>query len=100
MSSSHYTEMTTYTWDEAKRKINLRDHGLDFKDAATVIENNSSLTIEDTRYHYNERRFLTPGFYDSLEVAIVYAERHYGLRIISFRKATRRERLALFRANQ
>lgn len=54
--------MTIYTWDEAKRKSNLRDHGLDFADAAAVIEAINSVTVEDSRYHYTERRFSTLGF--------------------------------------
>ncbi|MYM75734.1 hypothetical protein GTP56_26575 [Duganella sp. FT134W] len=41
--------MTIYTWDEAKRKSNLRKHGLDFIDAHTIIER-SSYVVEDTRY--------------------------------------------------
>jgi uncharacterized DUF497 family protein len=88
--------MTTYTWDEAKRQHNLCKHGLDFADAATVIEDINAFTVEDLRYPYNEQRFLTLGFFDGQEVAIAHTERNYGTRIISFRKATRRERETLF----
>jgi uncharacterized DUF497 family protein len=88
--------MTIYTWDEAKRKSNLRNHGLDFADAGTVIEDVNSLTVEDTRYHYGECRFITLGFFLGQEVAVIFTERSNGTRIISFRKATRRERLTLF----
>lgn len=87
--------MTIYFWDEAKRKSNLRNHGLDFKDCAAVIEDSSSIMYEDTRYHYNERRFLTLGLSRGQEVAVVYTERNNGIRIISFRKVTRNERRAL-----
>ncbi|MRW87108.1 BrnT family toxin [Pseudoduganella sp. FT26W] len=92
--------MTIYTWDEAKRKSNLRNHGLDFADAAAVIEDFNSVTVEDKRYHYDERRFLTLGFSLGQEVAVIYTERNNGTRIISFRKASRRERLAILRANK
>ena len=87
--------MTIYEWNEAKRKDNLRNHGLDFKDCGAVIEDSSSITFEDTRYHYNERRFLTLGVSRGQEVAVVYTERHNGIRIISFRKVTRKERRTL-----
>ncbi|OEZ57267.1 BrnT family toxin [Duganella sp. HH105] len=73
MSSSHYTEMTTYTWDEAKRKANLRKHGLDFADAATVLEGNSA-TKEDTRFNYPERRFNTLGYLFGKSVVVTYTE--------------------------
>lgn len=90
--------MACYTWDEAKRKRNFSVHGLDFANAATVIEQGNSLTMEDMRYHYNERRYLTLGFFQGREVAVIYTERNNGKRIISFRKATRKERKALLEA--
>ena len=65
--------MTTYTWDEAKRKSNLRKHGLDFADAATVIEG-KSYTEEDMRYHYAERRYLTIGYFEGKVVVVVFTE--------------------------
>ncbi|WP_432383701.1 BrnT family toxin [Duganella sp. P38] len=65
---------------------------MDFADCAEVIEDKRSITIEDTRYHYDEQRFLTLGFWGDQEVAVIYTERNNGIRIISFRKATRNER--------
>jgi len=88
--------MTIYFWDEAKRKSNLRNHGLDFADCGTVIEDHRTVTIVDMRYHYNEPRFLALGFLRGYEVAVIYTERNNGIRIISFRKVTRKERRALF----
>ncbi|SDF49623.1 MULTISPECIES: BrnT family toxin [unclassified Duganella] len=63
--------MTIYFWDEAKRKSNLRNHGLDFADCGAVIEDSRSITIEDARYHYNLRRFLTLGLSRGQEVALI-----------------------------
>ena len=63
-----------FTWNEAKRKRNLKDHGLDFVDAERVFEG-ATFTYEDDRFRYEEQRFVTLGLLD----------------IISFRKATRRE---------
>lgn len=87
--------MTIYTWDDAKRKSNLRTHGLDFADAHFVFEG-SSYTVEDTRYRYGERRYNTYGYLYTDLVRVTYTERHYGIRIISFRKASKRETLRLF----
>ncbi|USX23777.1 BrnT family toxin [Oxalobacteraceae bacterium OTU3REALA1] len=86
--------MTTYTWDEAKRKSNLRKHGLDFADAIGVIEG-KSYTEEDTRYLYGERRYITIGHFEGKAVVVVFTEDDDEVRIISFRPATRRERRGL-----
>lgn len=90
MSSSHYTEMTTYTWNEAKRLSNLRKHGLDFADAPQVIESADS-TVEDVRFRYSERRYNAYGYFKIYPVVVTYTEENDEVRIISFRKATRRE---------
>jgi uncharacterized DUF497 family protein len=47
-----------YTWDEAKRAANLRDHGIDFVDAGKVFAG-LTLTYEEVRFLYGERRFVT-----------------------------------------
>ncbi|MYN25690.1 BrnT family toxin [Duganella levis] len=82
--------MTIYTWDEAKRKSNLCKHGLDFADACAVLEA-EALVIEDFRHDYGEQRYNAYGWWNAQIVCITYTERRNGLRIISFRKATRQE---------
>ena len=47
-------------WDEAKRRANLPKHGIDFADAERIFRG-FTLTAEDTREAYGERRFLTLG---------------------------------------
>ena len=49
-----------FTWDEAKRKANLKKHGLDFADAETVFAG-YTLTKPDTRFTYSENRYSTIG---------------------------------------
>jgi len=44
-----------YEWDATKARINLRKHGIDFADAATVFSDDFVLTIEDE--HPTEDRF-------------------------------------------
>ena len=39
----------TLIWDEAKRQSNLRKHGLDFADAAEVLESRYRLDISAVR---------------------------------------------------
>ena len=38
-----------FTWDEVKRKRNLKDHGLDFVDAPHVFDG-ATFTYEDDRF--------------------------------------------------
>lgn len=40
---------TRLTWDEAKRQINLRRHGLDFADAGVVLDSRYRLDISVVR---------------------------------------------------
>lgn len=49
-----------FTWDEVKRKRNLKDHGLDFVDAKRVFEG-ATFTFEDDRFRYDEQRLVTLG---------------------------------------
>jgi len=49
-----------FTWDEAKRRANLRKHGIDFLDAERIFRG-FTLTAEDSREAYGEPRFLTLG---------------------------------------
>lgn len=79
------------TWDPNKAASNLRDHGIDFADAAVALEDEYGLTIED-KFH-NEQRFKTLCLGPSLNVLlVVHAEHdHETIRIISARKADRSE---------
>lgn len=86
--------MNTYTWDEAKRKTNLRKHGLDFMDACLVVENNVYI-VEDTRFLYNERRYNAYGYLGGRLVCVTFSEANHEVRVISFRKTTRRETFEL-----
>jgi hypothetical protein len=38
-----------YVWDEAKRRSNLKKHGLDFMDAGLVYENPNKCTYDASR---------------------------------------------------
>ena len=84
-----------FTWDEAKRTRNLKDHGLDFVDAKRVFEG-LTFTYEDDRFRYDEQRFVTLGLFKGLPVSIVHTESEDRIHVISFRKATKRETAILF----
>jgi uncharacterized DUF497 family protein len=81
-----------YEWDEAKREANLKKHGYDFADADLVYENPHKFTISTLRR--GESRLQDVAIVETLGrvLALVYVIRGYNIRIISFRKASRKER--------
>ena len=70
--------------------INLKDHGLDFVDAPRVFEG-VTYTFEDARFDYGEQRFESLGVLAGVSVSIVHTESEDEIRVISLRKATKRE---------
>ena len=85
-----------FTWDEVKRKRNLKDHGLDFVDTKRVFDG-ATFTFEDDRFRYDEQRFVTLGLLKGIPVSIVHTEAKDRIHVISFRKATKRETTILFK---
>jgi len=85
-----YYNLVVATWDEAKRRRNIREHGLDFAGCKSIWDN-FTITREDIRQHYGERRFVTFGLLKDEVVVLVYTERRTGLHIISLRKAEKYE---------
>jgi len=80
-----------YQWDPAKAAANLKKHGVEFADAVGVFDDPGAITIEDPDAE-GEQRFLSIGL-DVLGRLIVVAFTYRGddLRLISARKATRKE---------
>ena len=90
-----YSTNIQCTWSETKRRLNLKDHGLDFFDAIAVFEG-ATITYEDDRFPYGEHRFVTLGLLFEIPVSIAHTETSHEIRLISFRKATRREARIFF----
>jgi hypothetical protein len=78
-------------WDTEKAAANLRKHGIDFADAATVLSDDLAVTVPDD--DPEEERFVTVGL-DALGrvLVVVYTWRNEDRRLISARRATRAER--------
>ena len=74
------------TWNEAKRRRNLKDHGLDFE-GCEAIWDNFTITREDIRRAYGEKRLVVFGLLEGEVVVMVYTERSAGPHIISLRRA-------------
>ena len=80
-----------YQWDPDKSRPNYRKHDVLFSDAVSVFTDEQAITIRDD--YAEEERFVTMGR-DAFErvIVVVYTWRGDDIRIISARKATRRER--------
>ena len=88
-----------FTWDDEKAEINKRKHDIDFFTASSVFFD------KDAFYEFNsldentgEERFSVTGLIASLVFFVVYVERvsidgKDVFRIISARRATKKERL-------
>ncbi|MGH8470378.1 MAG: BrnT family toxin [Gammaproteobacteria bacterium] len=82
-------------WDERKRRINLRKHGIDFIGCEAIFAGVTKTMLDD-RGDYGEERFVTFGLLDGRVVAVVHTESADTIRVISIRKAKRREQKLYF----
>lgn len=79
-------------WDQNKAKTNLKKHGISFEEAQTVLESKQQLILDDR--DHDEERFIALGFSKHMNMlVVVYCYRLKDvIRIISARKATKKER--------
>lgn len=80
-----------YEWDAAKNEQNIAKHGIDFADTVRIFEM-PMLVRRDDRQEYQEDRWIALGELDDVVVVAVYTHRGDRIRLISVRRANRRER--------
>lgn len=83
-----------FEWDERKNSANLRIHGVSFEEAQTVFVDENALLIHDPDHSAEEDRFILLGLSAKFRVLLVchcYRTNDETIRIISARKATRKE---------
>ena len=87
-----YNWPVAYEWNPAKAAENFQKHGVLFAHACSSLEDERALTFEDSPTE-DERRWVCLGM-DGLGriLTVVYAWRNDKIRLISARRATRRER--------
>lgn len=78
------------TYDPAKNASNIKDRQLSF-DRAAEFDFQTAKIREDVRKAYPERRFVALGWLDARLHVLCFSPIPGGLRIISFRKANKRE---------
>ena len=77
-----------YEWDEAKRRGNITKHGIDFES----VDRFDWTTVRYERsVRHGEERVLALGYIGDRLHAVVYINRGENARIISMRKADRKE---------
>jgi uncharacterized protein len=83
----------TFSWDPHKDVLNRQKHGVAFAEAASVLEDSLSTTFPDPDHSLGEQRYVTIGR-SRLGRTLVVAHTEEGdvIRIVSARRATRRER--------
>ena len=80
-----------YQWDDEKNRANIAKHGIDFS-LAENFEWDSALETINNRKDYGEERWITLGRIKNRLYVMIYVYRQNYIRIISLRKANKRER--------
>ncbi len=83
-----------FEWDEKKNRENKRKHKVSFGEAQSVFLDENALRFFDPDHSQDEDRFLMLGMSFTLRVLVVchcYREDDSVIRIISARKADKRE---------
>lgn len=81
-----------FEWDALKNQRNKIERGLDFEDAVEIVKE-PVFYERDNRRDYGEDRFIAAGLLGERLVLVIYTWRaDKVIRIISFRKANKRER--------
>ena len=84
-----------FQWDPEKAAENKRKHGVSFEECQTVFSDEFATVIDDPDHSSEEDRFLLLGLSLKLRTLVVahcYRKADDVIRIISARKATRKER--------
>ncbi len=82
-----------FEWDSRKARSNEKKHGVSFEEAQSVFFDEQALLLEDPQPRHEEERFVLLGLSGSLRLLVVVHAVREGdvIRIISARKATRKE---------
>ncbi len=82
-----------FEWDSTKARSNLSKHAISFEEASTAFADPNSITITDPIHSLMEERFVLLGqsFRGKL-IVVVHTERGENIRIMSARRANRKER--------
>ena len=80
-----------FEWDDAKSNACFARRGFDFAYAVRAFFDPQRIVAQDTRRDYGENRYRLIGVFDGRAYVVVYTVRGSAVRIISARKAKRKE---------
>jgi uncharacterized DUF497 family protein len=81
-----------FEWDADKANKNAEKHRVSFEEAATVFDDPMFITFIDSEHSVGEERYITIGMSRRGRLLVLaHADRKDRIRIISARRATRRE---------
>ena len=83
---------TQFEWDAEKAEANLLRHGVPFEAAVDVFLDENRVEEPDTRQLYGEERYNTIGVVTGVCLSVTFTMRGSSGRIISARRASRKER--------
>jgi uncharacterized DUF497 family protein len=90
-----------YDWDPPEEAENRRKHGVGFDEAESVLAGRLSVVAFDDTHSFAEPRFVTVGWSSRGRLLmVVTCEGETRPRIMSARRATKRERDALTRRSR
>jgi hypothetical protein len=86
-------EAMRFQWDPQKAATNRAKHGITFEEALTVFGDPFGRITDDPRHSEDEDRYVLIGHSERHRLLVVmFTERGRSIRLVSARKATRRER--------
>ncbi len=81
-----------FEWDPGKADRNAKKHGVSFGEAATIFDDPMFISVIDQEHSGDEERYITIGLSGSGRLLIIaHTDREGQVRIISARKATKKE---------
>jgi len=80
-----------FEWDEEKDAINQGKHGVSFEEAKMVFFDPKRVEMYDWVHSYDENRWIIIGLSSWVVLTVILTYRNNSLRIISARKATKKE---------
>ena len=90
----------SFEWDEKKAAANIVKHDVSFEEASSVFIDEYARIIDDPEHSLDEERFIILGMSRRTRALVVchcYRNDDETIRIISARKATRREEQSYWR---
>ena len=88
------TIIIIFEWDTNKAIRDQKNHGISFEEAQTTFLDDNALLIDDPDHSEDEDRFILLGLSSTSKMLVVchcYRENDEVIRIISARKASRKE---------